>query len=85
MALRVSDRVDESGVQRKRLPDVLVVDEVRPAYLVNEGSGRHRVGADEEGRGPSDVQHEDREQGSAPGETAPDGRDHVADVRRLAK
>src|SRR3990170_4546503 len=78
VALRIPERVHDAGVHGERLPDVPMVDEVRPADLVREGSGRDRVWGDEQGCGPDEVQDEQGEERLAPREAPPGRRGHAS-------
>src|SRR5437867_12230033 len=76
MALRVANRVDDPRVDRERRPDVLVVDDVRAADLIREGTGRYQERADEEGAGPDNVHDKQAEKRLAPREPSPEGGRH---------
>src|SRR5207245_8921631 len=72
VALRVANRVDDSWVDRVRGPDVLVVDDVRPANLIREGTRRDEVRANEERCRPGDVDDQEAEPRLTPGEAGPE-------------
>src|SRR5207247_9987449 len=76
VALRVADRGGRTGVERKRVADRLMVDDVRAPDLVRKGPRRDGERRAKQRKGPDEVHDEERKERFAPGQPRPEAGSH---------